>query len=77
MTEGQRASPRAAPSRVAEDVTVSDETHTWRQAQGGALDGSANAPAGLHPYAAYWIVDPGVAKQSQDWIYAGPAPRRP
>src|SRR4051794_33130992 len=52
-----------------------------RLSQSPAPAGMA-APAGGVPgyvpgvHSGYWVVDPGVHKQSQDWVYVGPVPRR-
>ena len=56
------------PADVREPATRRDAGVT------GPMAGSA-AHAGAQ--SGYWIIDPGVAKQSQDWIYVGPSPRRP
>lgn len=48
-------------------------------AQGQAAPGHGivgASPAAPSLQSGYWIVDPGVAKQSQDWISAGPVSRR-
>jgi serine/threonine protein phosphatase PrpC len=82
MTDGRTASARAPlshpehpapPAYAAPGETAAGETRTEDRAPG------ASPPPGQPPRltAGYWVVDPGVAKQSQDWIYAGPAPRRP
>src|SRR5688500_9418933 len=84
---------RGAPITPSSPAPTAPAAPTGPAVADGAAAGtrlSSDALAGITPTgtptaaprprvlaSAYWIVDPGVAKQSRDWIYAGPATRRP
>ena len=69
---------RAISSRSAvAPVPVSDATvPSVSLAAPAPVDTRSPSPLPRVVSSAYWIVDPGAAKQSQDWIYAGPSLRR-